>query len=185
MRIKITNVFKSITKAFVLVMLFYSCTSKKKQTSTIKFNEVAQGIGYEVLIKHTDSGRLAATLKTKVLKDYTHLTFPYYEFPEGIELTVYDKKGGKSKIFSDYAIQYDKTKLVDLQGNVHIVTADSVILDAPQLYWNQGLHWVYTDNPYDVRFSNGAKNKGSGFDASEDFSTFKSRTNEGIQVLEE
>ena len=179
------HILKSIAKTVVLVMLFYCCTPKEQNISAINFEEVAQGTGREVVVKHTDSGRLAATLIAPILKDFTHIDFPHYEFPEGVELTVYDKEGSESKIFADYAIQYEKTKMVDLQGNVKIITSDSSVLNAPQLYWNQKLHWVYTDQPYDVRFKNGAKNKGSGFDANEDFTNFKSRSNIGTQILED
>ena len=179
------HIVLSIAKTIVLAMLFYCCTPKGAEGSAINFHEVAQGVGREVVIKHTDSGRLAATLLAPVLKDFTHVMFPHYEFPEGVELTVYGKKGEESKVYADYAIQYEKTKMVDLQGNVKIVTADSSVLKAPQLYWNQKLHWVYTDQPYYVKFKNGAENKGAGFDANEDFTNFKSRSNVGTQIIEE
>ena len=179
------HILISIVKTLVLAMLFYSCTTKSQDGSVVNFEEVAQGTGRDVVIKHTDSGRLSAKLKTSLLKDFTHVKFPYYEFPDGVELTIYGKDSTESKVFADYAIQYEKTKLVDLKGNVKIITADSTVLDAPQLYWNQKLHWVYTDQPYNVLFENGAKNKGSGFDANEDFTNFKSRSNVGTQVLED
>ena len=185
MRFNSNNILMSIAKTIVLAMLFYCCTPKEQSISAINFEEVAQGTGREVVVKHTDSGRLAATLIAPILKDFTHIDFPHYEFPGGVELTVYDKEGKESKIFADYAIQYEKTKMVDLQGNVKIITSDSSVLNAPQLYWNQKLHWVYTDQPYDVKFKNGAKNKGSGFDANEDFTNFKSRSNIGTQILED
>lgn len=185
MKFNSNHILSSIAKTTVLAMLFYCCTPKEKEGKAINFQEVAQGIGYEVVVKHTDSGRLTAILVSPVLKDFTHVDFPHYEFPKGVELTIYDKKGGESKVFADYAIQYEKTKMVDLQGNVRIVTSDSSVLNAPQLYWNQQLHWVYTDKDYDVRFKNGAKNKGSGFDANEDFTNFKSRSNVGTQILED
>lgn len=180
------HILLSIAKTTVLAMLFYCCTPKGSKGNVVNFHEVAQGVGREVIIKHTDSGRLSAILVTPMLRDFTHVDFPHYEFPEGVELTIYDKKGeGESKVYADYAIQYEKTKMVDLKGNVKIITADSSVLKAPQLYWNQQLHWVFTDQPYDVRFKNGAKNKGSGFDANEDFTNFRSRSNVGTQILEE
>lgn len=185
MKFNFTHISLSIVKTSVLAMLFYCCTPKSQSRNTVNFEEVAQGTGYEVVVKHTDSGRLSATLLTPILKDFTHVEFPYYEFPEGIELTVYGKEGEESKVYADYAIQYEKTKMVDLQGNVKIITSDSSVLKAPQLYWNQQLHWVYTDQEYDVRFKNGAKNKGSGFDANEDFTNFKSRSNVGTQIIED
>ena len=185
MKIKYKNIFTNIAIAFVIAMFFYCCTPKEQNGFSVNFHEVAQGVGKDLVIKHTDSGRLSAELISSTMKDFTHVSFPYYEFPDGVELIIYDKKGGKSKVFADYAIQYEATKIVDMKGNVRVITADSTQLTAPQLYWNQVLHWVYTDNPYDITFNNGAKNKGEGFDANEDFTNFKSRANIGTQILEE
>lgn len=167
----------------IVTMFFYACSSDKDNGRIINFKEVAQGQGKEVVIKHTDSGRLTTILKSPILKDYTHLDFPYTEFPKGIELIIYDTKGGESKVFSDYAIHYKLTNLVDLRGNVRVFTADSSELKAPQLYWNQSLKWAYTDKPYEIKAKNGSINKGDGFDANQKFTLFKSRTNKGKQVL--
>jgi len=179
------HIFKNIATIFVVAMFFYACSSKDKKGNIINFKEVYQGEGKEVIIKHTDSGRLAVILKADVLKDYTHLDFPYTEFPEGVELTIYDKDGGESIILSDYAIQYKLTNLVDLRGNVKITTADSSILKAPQLYWNQKLKWAYTDQSYTIKAKNGSVNNGDGFDANQEFSIFKSRKNKGQQILKD
>ncbi len=43
----------------------------------------------------------------------------------------------KSKVTADYAIKYEATNLVDLRNNVNIVTSDSIVLHANQLYWDQ------------------------------------------------
>ena len=185
MKLKAKYIFKSIVGSFFLTMLFFSCTQKPIVVNVVDFNEVAQGVGKEVVVKYTDSGRLAAKLITPLMKDFTHVEFPYYEFPEGVELVVFDKDGGESRVYADYATQYEKYKLVDMRGNVKIITADSTRLAAPQLYWNQSLHWVYTDQPYQIYFENGAENKGEGFDANEDFTSFKSRTNIGTQIIED
>ncbi len=182
----IKNILRNIAVTIVAAMFFYACNQNPKAYYDKSFEEIPLGVGKEVVIKHTDSGRLTAVLKTPEMLDFTqHKDFPYYEFPKGIELEVYDKKGGKSIVTSDYAINYVSNKLVDLQGNVHIVTSDSTVLDAPQLFWNQRLHWVYTDQEYTVHFKNGGVNNGLGFDANEDFTSFKSRNNSGLQVIED
>lgn len=185
MKILNCQIIKNIAKIMVLAMFFYACSPSEQEGFSVNFYEVAQGIGKELVIKHTDSGRLSAELITPLMKDFTHISFPYYEFPEGVELIIYDKNGGTSRVFADHAIQYDATKIVDMKGNVRVITADSTRLTAPQLYWNQALHWVYTDKPYNITFKNGAKNKGEGFDANEDFTNFKSRSNIGTQILED
>lgn len=185
MSVKIRNILKNIVVTSVVTMFFYACKQKPKAYYDKSFKEIALGVGKDVTVKHTDSGRLTVVLKTPEMLDFTqHRDFPYYEFPKGVKLEVYSKNGEKSTVTSDYAINYSSTKLVDLQGNVHIVTNDSIVLDAPQLFWNQRLHWVYTDKEYTIHFKNGSINNGVGFDANEDFTNFKSRNNSGLQVIE-
>lgn len=166
-------------------MFFYACSAKKENRNTINFKEVAQGVGREVVIKHTDSGRLTAILKADLLKDYTHLDFPYTEFPKGMELTILDQDGGQSVVVSDYAIQYKKTGIIDLQGDVQIITADSSVLKTSQIYWHQSYNWAFTDQSYSIRAKDGSLNKGNGFDANQKFTIFKSRTNKGKQILKD
>lgn len=179
------NLLKNIAAIFIVAMFFYACSSDEKNENGVKFKEVAQGEGKEVLIKHTDSGRLAAILKAAALKDYTHLDFPYTEFPKGIELIILDKKGEASVVLADYAIQYKKTGLIDLRGNVKITTVDNSILKAPQLYWDQRLQWGFTDFPYTITANDGSVNRGDGFDANQKFTIFKSRKNKGKQILKD
>ena len=185
MKFRKKYIVKNIVAIVIAAMFFYACTTKSNPTNVVNFDEVAAIVGKEVTIKYTDSGKLIATLKTPLLKDYTQLGFPYYEFPEGVKMFIYDKNGGQSTVVSDYAIQYSQTKLVDLQGNVEVITADSIRLNTQQLYWNQNLHWIYTDNDYTGVLKDGAKNSGSGFDVNEDFTNFRSRSNVGKRILED
>ena len=135
----IKNIYKSIIGLFVTIMLFFSCADKNEKTTlnSLNFKNVAQGIGHEMVIKYTDSGSLKATLDTNLMKDFTHVDFPYYEFPEGVKLTVFTEDGLESVILADYAIQYEKHKIVDMRGNVRIQMPDSTKLFSDQMFWNQ------------------------------------------------
>jgi hypothetical protein len=64
------------------------------------------------------------------------------------------------------------------------VTKDSTVLKAEQLYWDQARKWVFTDEPYQVTFKDGSVNNGSSFDSSQDFTTFISRNNQGVQLID-
>ena len=124
-------------------------------------------------------------LLAEKLLDYSNLEFPYKEFPNGIEVRFWDEDGKKNTVTADYAIQFDETGLVDLRSNVVVITADSVVLKANQLYWDQKNKWVFTDQPYQIKFKDGSYNDGAvGFDSSEDFTTFLSRKNQGVQLVD-
>lgn len=147
--------------------------------------DAPQAIGVGIDLKYTDSGRVAATLISDKMLDFSNKEFPYQEFPEGLKVEFFDENNQKSTITADYGIVYKQTGLVDLQGNVEIITSDSVYLSANQLYWDQNLEWVFTDRPNKIRFANGAVNQGQGFDSNQDFSNFRSRSNIGVQIIEE
>jgi hypothetical protein len=117
--------------------------------------------------------------------DYSNRAFPYREFPQGLELDFFEKDSSKNNVFSDYAIQYLETGLIDLRQNVKIITADSTILEAPQLYWDQKQEWLFTDYKYTLVLPDGARNKGEGFDSDQKFNTFNSRSNTGIQYIQD
>ena len=107
------------------------------------------------------------------------------EFPDGVEVDFFNEKQEKTTIVADYGIVYNQTDLIDLRGNVKVVTSDTTILNAQQLYWDQARSWVFTDKKYNIQMNNGALNDGEGFDANENFDKFISRSNIGVQYLDE
>lgn len=175
---------KSVIAASVVITLF-ACdgTYREKQKLTLSdFGPIAEG--EHINLKYTDSGKLISNLITPKLLDYSNFDFPFSEYPQGINLVFWDEDGKKSTITSEYAINYDKAQLVDLRGNVHIITGDSTVLKATQLYWNQSSQWVFTDQPYQIVFKDGSFNNGNSFDSNEDFTNFLSRKNVGVQIVD-
>ena len=101
-------------------------------------------------------------------------------------------EAGAGRIFSE-TVSGAKAKRPELEklldqlrdGDVVVVTSDSTKLTADQLYWDQVRNWVFTDHPNTIRFKNGAINEGKGFDSNQEFTNFRSRSNVGVQILEE
>ncbi|MDX1544298.1 MAG: LPS export ABC transporter periplasmic protein LptC [Christiangramia sp.] len=185
MKLTYSNIISGIVTLLGVTMLF-SCEGNLQEVRAFSLEEDApQAIAEGINLKFTDSGRLVATLKSPKMLDYSNKTFPYREFPEGLEVEFFDDKNQKNTVEADYGIVYEKTNLIDLQGNVIIITADSTRLEASQLFWDQNRSWVFTDKPNTIRFPNGALNQGQGFDSNQNFGNFRSRTNTGIQIIEE
>ncbi|WP_072877499.1 LPS export ABC transporter periplasmic protein LptC [Salegentibacter echinorum] len=179
------EIITSIVTLIGVTMLF-SCQGKLSELRALDIEgDAPQAIAKGVNLKYTDSGRMVANLKSPKMKDFTNKDFPYREFPDGLEVEFFDENNEKSTVTADYGIVYEDTKLIDLQGNVVIFTADSLRLEASQLYWDQTLNWVFTDRPNKIKFPNGALNEGKGFDANQNFGNFRSRTNIGVQVIED
>ena len=49
-------------------------------------------IAENINTKYTDSGRLTSILVSSKMINFSNQDFPFYEFPEGIHLTLFDKK---------------------------------------------------------------------------------------------
>ena len=185
MKFTYRNIFKSIVTAIFVTMLF-SCEGNLQGVRELEMPEDApQAIGEGINLKYTDSGKVVATLKSEKMRDFANKNFPYRDFPDGLEVVFFDKVNKKNTVTADYGIIYNETGLIDLQGNVVIVTSDSTVLSARQLYWDQNRNWIFTDNPNTIKFKNGASNKGEGFDSNQEFSNFRSRSNVGVQIIEE
>lgn len=174
---------KSVIAIFFVVTLF-ACEGNYKNVQKLSLaDNVPFAEGEQVNLTYTDSGKVVANLLAPKLKDYSNFDFPYREFPEGVALYFWED-GELNTVVSDYAIQYQETGLIDLRNNVVLVTKDSVILKAEQLYWDQAKEWVFTDQPYQITLKDGSVNNGSSFDSSQDFTTFISRNNQGVQLID-
>ena len=80
--------------------------------------------------------------------NFTNQVFPYFEFPNKVEIIVFDKNKNRSIITADYAISYSNTDLIDLRKNVVIRThlEDTLITD--QMYYNREEEWLFTNYPF-------------------------------------
>ncbi|MDN3724842.1 LPS export ABC transporter periplasmic protein LptC [Aequorivita sp. SDUM287046] len=179
------NMYKSVMVLLLAATLF-ACEGNYQNVKRLSLSDGAPiAEGNNINFKYTDSGKLVTNLLAEKLLDFSNLEFPYKEFPAGIEVRFWDENGKKNTVTADYAIQFDNTGLVDLRNNVVVITADSVVLKANQLFWDQKNKWVFTDQPYQIKFKDGSYNDGAvGFDSSEDFTTFLSRKNQGVQLVD-
>ncbi len=168
---KILNKYKILNIVTVFtVAMFFSCKDNFDAVKDFGMSEnepigVAEGLAG---IKYTDSTRVQANLVSPKMLDYSNRDFSFYEFPEGVTLDIFDKNKNKTIIVSDYAIVYNKTDLIDLQGNVVITRHDGNVLKTEQLYFDQNKKWLFTNNPFTFEKGEDYLLKGVGFDTNTD-----------------
>lgn len=185
---KLNNLLAQSIVIILFMAMLFSCQGRLdevRQMDSKKFSPQTEE--FDVNLIYTDSGKVAAKLKGPKLLDFSNLDFPYREFPDGAKLDFFDDQNKKNTVVADYAIVYDVTGLVDMQGNVEIFTGDSTKLEANQLYWdqNENRKWVFTDQEYTIEMSDGTVNEGQGFDSDEKFNNFISRSNVGIHYVQD
>lgn len=133
--------------AVLTVTIFFSCKNNIKdiQNIGVKASEPLT-ISKDANVKYTDSGILKSNLISEKIIDYSNRDFPFFEFPEKVNLHLYDENNNKSNITADYAIVYSKTSIIDLRGNVMLVTHTNDTLTTEQLFYDQNKKWIFTNN---------------------------------------
>lgn len=158
-----------------LALAFAGCESNFKEVQKSNFSSfVPSSEADKINLKYTDSGRISATLLSDKMLDYAVVSFPFTEFPKGIHATLYDKNGKKTVVTSKYAITYKQTGIIDLQGNVKIVSDDGQQLETQQLYYDQKNAWFFTEKKFKFTSPRGISN-GQGIDFSKDFKIINSQ----------
>jgi LPS export ABC transporter protein LptC len=159
----------------IAVTLFFGCESNFKEVQKINFSEfVPSGEAEKINLKYTDSGRIKAILVSPKMLDFASVDFPFTEFPKGIDVTLYDDKEKRTFIKSDYAVSYKTTSIIDLQGNVKIISQDGQTLETQQLYYDQKNEWFFTEKSFKFTDPKGVSN-GQGIDFSKDFKIINSQ----------
>ena len=156
-----------------------SCESNFKEVQKINYSEfMPSGEATNFNLKYTDSGRIKSILISPQMLDYATVEFPFTEFPKGIDVTMFDTKGKKTFIKSDYAVTFKGTDIIDLQRNVRITNETGQILETEQLYFDQKNEWFFTEKKFKFTDPKGIS-YGEGIDFSKDFKVVNSQRIQG------
>lgn len=181
--IKNNNIFYIVT-AIAVTMLF-SCNNTLSKVNKVGISENEPiGEAKDINFKYTDSGRVKSILISPQMLDYSNRSYPYKEFPKGINLEVFDEDNNRSNILADYAIIYQETNLTDLQGNVKLITSNKDTLFAKQLYYDNTKGWLFTNKPVTFRTGQDLIH-GNGFDSNSKFTNAEVLEVTGIVTLDE
>lgn len=144
-----TNKMKILNGILLLITccILVSCDNNslndiQKMNAT---NFFPAGVAEDINVKYTDSARIKASLASRKMLDYSQVKYPFTHFPNKVFVTVYDQNKNKTFVEANKATTYNKTHIIDLQGNVKITTHDGKILETQQLYYNQKDNWFFTD----------------------------------------
>ena len=120
-------------KTTLIIISFFSCKNELSQIRTLDYNSSPVTIAKQINSIYTDSGIVSSRLISPKMYNFSNMDFPYFEFPESIEIIFYDENKNESIITADYVISYNDTDLVDLRNNVVIITSSKDTLYTDQL----------------------------------------------------
>ncbi len=170
---------------FGFALMLLSCDRDLKQvqkSSRVEFAPTSEAENF--VLKHTDSARIKHILKSPLVYDYTDLEFPFTEFPKGIDLTIFDPNAKPSFIVSDYAINFGKSEIIDLQGNVKVTSHSGETLETSQLYYDRKREWIFTEKSCKITDARGVWYC-EGLDSKSDLTKIEARNFKGSGVFEE
>lgn len=178
------KILKNGFSAFA-VMLFFSCDDGSSTLKQInQFIENPVGIAYDIHMTYTDSAKVKAILTAPLNLDYTHLSFKYSEFPEGLKIIFYNNNNQENTVVADYGILYNQTKIVDLQGNVVLLSDDGSRLETSQMYWDSEKEWLFTEQPFTFKNIN-YDMAAIRLDTNREFSKFQTGNLTGTMLVKE
>ena len=179
--------YKFLKKGFsvLAVTLFFSCDDGSSILKQInQFNENPVGIAYDIRMTYTDSAKVKAILTAPINLDYTHLSFKYSEFPEGLKIIFYNDNNEENTVVADYGILYNQTRIVDLQGNVVLLSNSGSRLETSQMYWDSEKEWLFTEQPFTFKSEN-EDMVATRLDTNKEFSKFQTGKLTGTMLVEE
>lgn len=190
--------YKTIAIVITMAMFFLQCTDNYKRIGEEATKQIIpQGVAQNFELTYTESiekmesedigsSQVIAVLTSPESEDFDNLIFKYRTFPKGLQVDYFDEENNKSIIKADYGIIYSNTNVIDLRGNVIIESHDGKRLEAPQLYWDRGNEWIFTQEKF--KFTNpedGTIMDGEGMDFSRDFSYFNAHKTYGLMTIKE
>ena len=171
--------------SILLLILILGCDDNFQEIKNIN-SKVSFPVGETENLKliYTDSAKVKAILYSSLNLDFTNQVFPYSEFPNGVEITFFDKENNQTIVKSDYAITYNKTNIVNLVGNVIINNYDGSELKTNQLYWDPEQEWLFSEEKFTFKntdYDITAKR----LDANRSFSIFNTGKLDGKVLVED
>lgn len=134
----------------VMLVLSQSCSSSGKEferTITEKDTlPMMETLGVTTLI--SDSGVIKYKIIAEKWDIYDKKDPSYWAFERGVYLEKFDSLFHiDASIKADTAYYYDRKKLWDLRGNVHIQNLQGDKFDTPQLFWDERKERIYSYSP--------------------------------------
>lgn len=167
---------------FILIPFFalMSCDNDMKKIQKMNQKKlIASGDAKNMLVRYTDSAKIKAELATDKMLDYSSAKYPFHHFPKKVKVSVFDENKQKTIITADKATSYNKTKIIELNGNVKITTHDGKILQTNQLFYDQKNNWFFTESYFKITDPTKSYYEGIGLDFDNKFKIINAQQNRG------
>jgi LPS export ABC transporter protein LptC len=145
-----------ILVAVVGFFSFSACNNKASrhelQNWAKQLDSLSVEIAHNVEVVYTDSGRLKAIIEAPIMEHHNDPKRPFTEMKEGVKAVFYDASGvEESNLRADYAINYERKKIIHLKKNVHVTNSIGEELSSEELFWDQKSREIYTEKQVTIK----------------------------------
>lgn len=176
----------------VTASIFVACSNapEKENTTTeeteiLDLSNMPSMMGDSVHTLVSDSGRLTYRMQAPKLAIYDKVEKPYWDFPEGIHMTTYNKDMGiDGDIKSKFAIYDVQSELWELRTEVEAINPDGNKVETELLYWDRKNKRIYTDKFVKIT-EDGLITTGYGFETDESFNEWTLKEFSSDFIMEE
>ena len=170
----------------ILVLGFAACVVEEPDLSKYKGSKISNvEEATDIEVKYTDSSKLIFILKAPLTRHSLEKYAMEEEFPEGIQVTFFDKFGTpRSWLKADYAVRDQLNKRITIQKNVVLENDKGERLDGPELIWDEQTKQIYTDRFVKITNQDGIIYS-YGFKSNESFTRYELYSTSGDMKLEE
>lgn len=161
----------------VMLMVFHtSCENDIEKINAItREPDYPVQIGYDVRLIHTDSTKLKAIIEAPEINYFTFTEEPYYEFPNGFEIFIFDENEEEHyQITGEYGKALKEKQLWEARNNVialNVQTGEK--LNTEQLFWDQQNQRIYSDKFTKITNEDGVFYGEEGFESNESFTSWR------------
>ncbi|MDD4609210.1 MAG: LPS export ABC transporter periplasmic protein LptC [Bacteroidaceae bacterium] len=180
---KRVNILNSIiaTLLVAIMLLFYSCSKKAEETRVLVVRDSLPAMfTKDVNTLVSDSGIIRYKIIAKEWMIFDKKSPSYWSFEKGVYLEKFDTLlHVEASIEADTAYFFDKKKLWELKGNIHIKNQKEETFDTEQLFWDQNTKRVYSKKFIRIQQIDKVIT-GYGFESNEQFTNYEIRNSGGI-----
>ncbi len=168
-----------------LLFVFSACVVEEGDLSRYTVSKIENvEEAKDIDVTYTDSSYLVFKMKAPLSRRSMERFSVLEEFPEGLEVTFYDKSGApRSWLTADYAIRNQVDRTITVQKNVVLRNDQGKRLDGPELIWDEKTKEIRTDRF--VKISEADKTIYShGFKSNESFTRYEMHAVSGDIILD-
>jgi LPS export ABC transporter protein LptC len=142
-------------------------------------------VSENVEMTYSEMGKNKIVLKTPLLERFITSDEPQEIMPDGLEVVFLDSLGKPSAyVYSNYGIHFPDREILELQNDVRVFNIKNERLNTEVLIWDRKNEKIYSDDFVKITTEEETF-YGDGFEADQDFKTYKIKHIRGILSIED